>query len=96
MRNLVNTLLQLVHKLESTHTALPHSLKALEDALETLASDLHRVHNQLLLGQKALGNSEGFLRELVVVRVGREVHAELCESFTESGVCENHLLLLAS
>lgn len=68
--------LNLVHKLESTHTTLPHSLKALEDALETLGADLDRVNLQLLVGEKAFGNGESLLRKLVVLGNGREVHAE--------------------
>lgn len=60
-------------KLESTHASLPHGLKALEDTLETLASNLDRVHSQLLLSEEAFGNGESLLRELVVGREGGEV-----------------------
>jgi len=83
-----------VHKLETTDTSLPHSLKALEDALKTLASNLDRVHSQLLFGEKAFGNSESLLGKLVVVGEGREVHAELCEWLAKGSVCEDHLVLL--
>lgn len=60
-------------KLEATDASLPHGLQTLEDTLETLASNLDRVHSQLLLSEEAFGNGESLLRERVVVREGREV-----------------------
>lgn len=74
-------------KLESTHASLPHGLKALEDTFETLASNLDRVHSQLLLSEETFGNGESLLRELVVGREGGEVlQAE------KSALCLRHHL----
>lgn len=85
--------LQLVDKLDTAHFALPHGLETLQDALKTLAADLHRVDGQLLLGEETLGNAKGLLREVVVDGVGREVEAELVEGFAERCVCEDLLSL---
>lgn len=87
--------LKLVHKLESTDTSLPHSLKALEDALKTLGADLDGVHLQLLLGEKTFGNGESLLRKLVVFRDGWEAHAELVEGLAKGEVAKDHLCLVS-
>jgi hypothetical protein len=96
LRRIYSTHLQLVDQLESTHTSLPHDLHSIEDTLETRASDLHGVHGQLLLSEKTLSNTEALLRELVVRRGGREVHAELVERLAKGGVCKHHLLWLVN
>jgi hypothetical protein len=96
LRRIYTTHLQLVDQLESTHTSLPHGLQSIENALKARVSNLHRVNGQLLLSEKALSNSEALLRELVVRRVGREVHAELVERLAKGGVCKHHLLSLVN
>jgi hypothetical protein len=96
LRRIYTTHLQLVDQLEPTHTSLPHGLQSIENALKARVSNLHRVNGQLLLSEKALSNSEALLRELVVRRVGREVHAELVERLAKGGVCKHHLLSLVN